>query len=184
MGIKYRRFLASVTKAFNRLTQGSCTNFMMELTTGAIFMLSSLYGNGIVSDSQKEVGPVMLPKEEVAVVEVIEEMPSLNPITLEDHVREYFKDTPILAEIAFCESRFRHYDSKGRVIRGEINSDDVGVMQINEYYHKDTASKLGLDIESLDGNMAYAKWLYSMYGDSPWVYSSKCWKNKKIAMAK
>lgn len=54
-------------------------------------------------------------------------------------------------------------------------------MQINETYHLDQALSLGIDIYSLEGNMAYAKYLYDKKGSGPWVSSSKCWKKKEIA---
>lgn len=95
--------------------------------------------------------------------------------TVEEYVREYFEETPILAEVARCESRFRHFGKNGDIIRGEINSLDVGVMQINEYYHKETALKLGYNIYSLDGNLAYGMYLYEQSGTQPWISSSKCW---------
>ena len=37
------------------------------------------------------------------------------------------------------------------------NAVDVGVMQINEDYHLDTAQSLGMNIYSIDGNLAYAR---------------------------
>ena len=95
--------------------------------------------------------------------------------TVEEYVREYFEEDPVLAEVARCESKFRHFGKNGDIIRGEINSKDVGVMQINEHYHKDTALKLGLNIYSLDGNLAYAQYLYDREGTQPWMSSSKCW---------
>lgn len=99
-----------------------------------------------------------------------------DPVTFEEYVREYFNDTPILAEIAFCESTFRQFEPNGEVVRGKVNKSDVGVMQINEYYHADTAKKLGLDLKTTEGNLAYAKYLYERDGAAPWVSSSKCWK--------
>lgn len=95
--------------------------------------------------------------------------------TVEEYVREYFEDIPVLAEIARCESKFRHFGKNGDIIRGEINRRDVGVMQINEYYHKATALKLGVNIYSLDGNLAYAKQLYEREGTQPWISSVQCW---------
>jgi hypothetical protein len=83
-----------------------------------------------------------------------------------------------LAEIAKCESTFRHFLPNGEVIRGKVNKDDVGVMQINEKYHKDTATKLGFDLETINGNLAYAKWLYEKEGTYPWISSSACWNDK------
>lgn len=48
-------------------------------------------------------------------------------------------------------------------------------MQINELYHLETAEKLGLDIYTIEGNVAYAKHLYEEQGAKPWMSSSPCW---------
>lgn len=96
--------------------------------------------------------------------------------SVEKEVRAYFSDTPILADIAGCESRFRQVDENGNLVHGEINKGDIGVMQINRYYHTAVAKKLGFDLATLDGNMAYAKWLYEREGTSPWLSSEKCWQ--------
>lgn len=104
--------------------------------------------------------------------------------TTEEKVRAYFSDLPILAEVAFCESRYRQFDTNGQVLRGVQNSQDVGVMQINEYYHLETAQKLGLNLYTLEGNMAYARYLYEKEGTRPWNYSSPCWgKTREVALA-
>lgn len=109
-------------------------------------------------------------------VEAIPLMPVAdNPITLETYVRDYFADNPVLAEVAKCESRFRHYDTHG-VLRGDYDRNDVGVMQINERYHAERAKKLGFDIKTLEGNLSYAQWLYEKEGLQPWASSGKCWK--------
>lgn len=106
-----------------------------------------------------------------------------NAQTTEEYVRSYFVDIPIMAQIAYCESRFRHVGSDGNLFRGEINNRDVGVMQVNEYYHLAQAVKLGYDIYTLDGNLAYAQWLYNKEGTVPWSSSSPCWeKENHIAM--
>ncbi len=99
--------------------------------------------------------------------------------TLSRFVTDYFKDTPILAQIAKCESRFRQYDSKGNILRGVENSYDVGVMQINEMYHLEASKKLGLDIYTIEGNVAYAKYIYDKSGAKPWMSSSACWAKYK-----
>jgi hypothetical protein len=95
--------------------------------------------------------------------------------TVEEYVREYFDGMPVLAEVARCESRFRHFNTYGDILRGEANSYDVGVMQINEHYHLKQANKLGYDLYSLDGNLGYAKYLFEKEGTQPWKASSKCW---------
>lgn len=115
------------------------------------------------------------PTVEAASVTKIPTEVTAKPIaSVEQYVHTYFSDTPILAKVAKCESRFRQYDSKGNAMRGMVK-EDVGVMQINEYYHKDTAEKLGLDIYTLDGNIAYAKYLYEKEGTAPWSASELCW---------
>ena len=96
-------------------------------------------------------------------------------MTVEEYVRNYFSDIPILIEIARCESRFRQYDSEGGVLRGQENSLDRGVMQINEYYHGEDSDKLGFDILTLEGNTAYARYIFERYGVSPWYPSYPCW---------
>ncbi len=97
------------------------------------------------------------------------------PQSLEEYVREYYKDDPILAEVARCESTFRHLDEDGSILRGVVNSQDIGVMQINLYYHADTAEELGYDLRSLEGNLAYAQALYEKQGTQPWSASKPCW---------
>lgn len=80
-----------------------------------------------------------------------------------------------MVDIARCESRYTHTEKDGSVHRGEINRFDVGVMQINEHYHLKTSQKLGYNIHSLEGNLAYARYLYEKEGARPWLASSKCW---------
>lgn len=100
---------------------------------------------------------------------------STNPESLSAYVREYFKDDPIMAEIARCESRFRHLSKDGEIFRGKVNKSDIGVMQINTYYHRDAAEKLGIDLYSLHGNLEYAQYLYEKEGTVPWNSSKPCW---------
>ena len=101
-------------------------------------------------------------------------------LTVEEYVRKYFSDIPILVEVARCESQFRQHDKEGGILRGEQNSLDRGVMQINEYYHGEDSKKLGYDILTLEGNTAYARYIYEKYGVQPWQSSSPCWKKTEI----
>lgn len=95
--------------------------------------------------------------------------------TTEEKVKEYFADIPILVDVARCESRYRQFDTSGQPLRGIQNTADVGVMQINEKYHLQTAQRLGINIYTLEGNLAYARYLYEQSGSAPWVHSSPCW---------
>jgi soluble lytic murein transglycosylase-like protein len=100
---------------------------------------------------------------------------------MEEYLRKEFKNEPILVDIARCESSFRQYDADGKILRGKANKDDIGLMQINEKYNGDLAKKLGYDIYTTEGNIQFAKYLYSKQGADPWTYSSKCWTKGQIA---
>ena len=114
-----------------------------------------------------------------AQVSAIQPMPAAQ--TVEGYVRDYFHDTPIMIEIAQCESHFKQFDTDGSVHRGVVNHSDVGVMQVNEYYHGKTAAKLGLDLYTIQGNVAYAKYLFDTQGTQPWSSSEPCWGKSKVA---
>ena len=148
---------------------------MMELTTTALFLFSTFYLPAQVDGNVKITERTALPAPIPAKEQVIDQ-----PLTLEEYIRDYFKDTPIMAEIAKCESRFRHLGRNGKVLRGELTAEDTGVMQINSFYHEDRAKALGFDLHTLDGNLAYAKWLYKKEGTAPWYSSSKCWQKSDV----
>jgi hypothetical protein len=127
-------------------------------------------------------GASLIPSVPPEIVEVKETLPGRDKkvsieekMTVEEYVRNYFSDIPIMIEIAKCESRFRQHDKDGNILRGEENPLDRGVMQINEYYHGQDSDKLGYDILTLEGNTAYARALFEKYGVKPWLSSSKCW---------
>ncbi len=110
------------------------------------------------------------------VIQVTSTLAIANPTEMA--VREYFKDSPLLIDIARCESTFRQFNKDGSLKRGKVNNKDVGVMQINEHYHLETSIKKGFDIYTLEGNMAYARHLYDREGAQPWISSSPCWGAK------
>ncbi len=101
--------------------------------------------------------------------------------TVQQQVAAYFADIPIMVDISRCESHFRQYDASGDVFRGEQNNQDVGVMQINEHYHLDTSKKIGDNIYTTAGNLAYARFLYEQEGTAPWSSSQPCWGKSKAA---
>lgn len=107
---------------------------------------------------------------------------SKSPETLGVYVEQYFADEPVMANIAWCESRYRHLNPEGEIFRGKVNNNDIGVMQINTKYHEATAEKMDIDIYSLKGNLEYAKYLYEKEGTRPWNSSRPCWG--KLAVAK
>ncbi len=137
-------------------------------------MVSALTG------SSTPVTPLEIPKTQNSVTEskLVRQLSKddiANLMSTEQYVREYFEDIPIMIQIAKCESRFKHLDKDGEVHRGVIVPQDVGVMQINEYYHLDQAEKRNIDIYTLQGNLAYARNLYERQGTQPWYSSKACW---------
>ena len=143
---------------------------MIELTSAIILLVSSLYGGPANIAVAQDVANNTNTQNQTAVE---------NPLTLKEYVQAYFAETPVLAEVARCESGFRQVDAKdGQVLRGVVNKADVGLMQINEAYHGEKAKSLGLDLETVDGNLAYAKYLYDKEGTKPWSASAKCWTSE------
>lgn len=121
----------------------------------------------------------------IAYGQIVEETTAAEKVAIyetdtESIVREYFKDIPVMVAVAKCESHFRHTLSDGSVLRGVVDSADTGVMQINKRYHQTTADKLGLNLEDINDNMAYARYLYEKQGTQPWNASSACW-NRTLA---
>lgn len=96
-------------------------------------------------------------------------------------VRKYFEDIPVMIQVARCESTFRHTLEDGSVLKGKVDPADTGVMQINKRYHQTTAEKLGLNLENVYDNMAYARYLYEKQGTQPWSASSPCWSRTLAA---
>ena len=148
---------------------------MIEIMTTSFFVLSSIYGgpSAIVSASSTSTSTPMVS----APIEEKTEINIPNNEGLKKKAQEIFANDPILVDIARCESHFRQYDKDGKVLRGTVNKSDVGVMQINQYYHADKALKLGFNLMTPEGNMAYAKYLYENEGGQPWISSSPCWNN-------
>ena len=138
---------------------------LMNLSSGALIMPPAT--SPFVIESVVETAPKEIKAEDY--------QPITDSKNIERFVNDYFADIPILAKIAKCESRFRHLDSEGDVLKGNRNQHDTGVMQINVLYHAKTAEKLGLDIHGLDDNVAYARYLYQKQGVKPWASSSACW---------
>ncbi|HEY4503652.1 MAG TPA: hypothetical protein VJJ28_00885 [Candidatus Paceibacterota bacterium] len=144
---------------------------MIEITTGVVFLLSSMYGHNdstaVAIGSQADMSFLTQKTSEI----VLHDREAV-----EKYLREQYADTPILVKIARCESTFSQFDKNGEVVRGKVNRADVGVMQINEKYHAEKAEELGYDIHTIEGNVSYAKYLYERQGSAPWNASSRCWR--------
>jgi len=151
---------------------------IIQFAIGMSLLLSTVTGNTTIPMIETQSVDV----ESQIIVEISEE--HIQPKTTKEKVEEYFQDTPVLVEVARCESRFQQFDSNDQVLRGRVNRADVGVMQINEKYHAASAIKHGLDLYTLEGNLAYARYLYETQGTDPWVHSKKCWNSvREVAFA-
>lgn len=82
-----------------------------------------------------------------------------------------------MAEVSRCESRFKQYNADGTPLLGKITPADTGVMQINKDYHLGTARNMGIDIDHIDGNLEFGRYLYNRNGFADWSASRSCWSN-------
>ncbi len=83
---------------------------------------------------------------------------------------KYGIDAQMVKEIIFCESSNKPYAINKNTAIGE----DVGYFQINSYYHKAQAKKLGWDIYDPQDNLEYGFWLLNKEGTDHWLSSRKC----------
>lgn len=83
-----------------------------------------------------------------------------------------YAPSPILIDVARCESGWRQFNEDGSVLTSSTH--DRGLFQINESWRK-TAAKMGYDIDTEQGNIGFALWLYHKDGLSDWSASRSCW---------
>lgn len=85
------------------------------------------------------------------------------------------KEKKLMSAISLCESNHHQYHQDGSLLRGVIDSDDVGAFQINERYNPNAFP----GAYDLVGNIDYGIRLYKALGTSPWSASKPCW-NKTV----
>lgn len=91
-------------------------------------------------------------------------------------MESYFgTSTPELLKVAFCESSLQQFDKNGNPLLSK--TDDIGVFQISAPNHALEAEKMNINLNTLDGNVKFAKWLYDTQGIGAWDSSRKCWEN-------
>lgn len=138
----------------------------MPLATGLALALSAALTPSVAFTGSQAPSPVQMPAAQ----------------TVQQYVESQFADTPVMIKIAACESHFKQFNKDGSVVKNP-NSTAMGVFQIMASIHEELADeKLGLNIYSLEGNVAYAKVLYKDQGTTPWNASKACWgKADKVA---
>jgi len=97
---------------------------------------------------------------------------------LERTISLVFPNTPTMVDVARCESGLRHYLPDGSVLRGGLGGKMIGLFQLHETYHRAPARSMGLDIDTLAGNLLYTRNLYRSEGLTPWRSSAHCWDNE------
>lgn len=74
-------------------------------------------------------------------------------------------------KIAECESGLRQFNDDGTMLISKTK--DGGLFQINQIHWKE-AEKMGIDITTIEGNIAFAKVLKERRGTKDWYMSRAC----------
>jgi hypothetical protein len=152
--------------------RGNSDFTMIQLIMTSFLVLSAFYGTPAIAAG---VSTTSTSTDYMISINTTDPIMTDSQKAVQQKAIAYFKDEPILVAIAGCESSYRQVDENGYIVRGKVNKGDIGVMQINEYYHADKAKELGDNLKTLNGNMAYAKYLYEREGTKPWASSEACW---------
>lgn len=101
----------------------------------------------------------------------------LSTSTVRAAVEREFGADSVMVRVAACESQYRQFGADGKPLPGAKDPDDTGVFQINKRFgHLGLAAKMGLDFNTLAGNIAFARYLYDANGTSDWLASRGCWE--------
>lgn len=95
------------------------------------------------------------------------------PLSIEQKITQELGEEFI--NIARCESGLRQFNDQGTVLISPTS--DKGLFQINQV-HWSEAKKRGIDLDTVDGNIAFAKILKEEGGTQPWFMSKNCWSKK------
>jgi hypothetical protein len=88
---------------------------------------------------------------------------------------------PALIPVCTCESSQGTHQPQqfdlitGEVLHGRIHYPDTGYCQINSEVWLNKANELGFNIDTLNGNIQMANWIYEQDGLKPWESSKACW---------
>lgn len=85
---------------------------------------------------------------------------------------KYNQDETLINRLIECESGGKQSARNYNTVVGV----DVGVFQINTFFHQSRAESLGYNIYTLEGNLAYGFVLLKEQGTTPWNWSKFCWQ--------
>ena len=91
-----------------------------------------------------------------------------------------YQDFRLLRSIIQAESSWRQFEKSGDVLQGKINPKDIGLCQINSYYHLADAVKDNINIYTPEGNITMCIQIYEEDGWKPWVWSKHMWNRSVI----
>ena len=110
---------------------------------------------------------------------------SLQPVNNEKEIREWFMSHTDpssawdLIRVAQRESQFQQWKADGTVFRG-VNPEDTCAMQINIPVWTEDLKKTGYQLDTLDGCLSMALYIYKKDGLAPWNAS----KNNEAAKSR
>lgn len=90
------------------------------------------------------------------------------------YARLYKVDETLMKKIIRCESRFKIKARNTEAVVGV----DVGLGQINTFYHDKEMKRMGLDIRNVTDNIEYMAYLMAKNGTSDYQASKHCWSKK------
>ena len=107
---------------------------------------------------------------------ITQEMRDMSTTEIKELIKEVWNEDSYKGiMVASCESQLQQFDKDGTVLRGRVNPDDIGIFQINSFYHEEDYLKMNIDVFTPIGNIMYAKFIYDRSGLAPWVHSKHCW---------
>jgi len=114
---------------------------------------------------------------------VIENVPKISPTPIPRPA--YLDLRPELLPVCSCESSYegnkhsipQQFEPASTTVRtGRINKFDKGMCQINVKIHADAIKAMNINVETAEGNVAFANYLYDSQGLKPWNWSKSCWQ--------
>lgn len=124
-----------------------------------------------------ELSDIMFWKSKEVIVEEVKQIKTIDSEITRLSV-EYKVDEKLVRAIIKCESSMYGSAINHNKINGVVWSSDFGLMQINDFYHENTMTKLGFDIHNEFDSLKYGIILLSTQGTSPWNASKFCWENE------